>query len=178
MCYLRETRLVQLKREDGRRTRRSSVQYEMERNNSSWGLMAARTHTLKQSVRNRSFSNRPLLRRNFLMSRDWRRESTAFTKNANLLNILGWFPSSCESSSKSKTWRCCHRWRHLRETRFAVATEVLVGRKERMWQRSESGRVLNLSVLPPSSFSSSLRRFEVDFVAIAVWVTPTTLDIP
>jgi len=109
--------------------------------------MAARTHTSKQSLRNQSSFTRPLVRRNFLMSRDRRRESTALTKNANLLNRLGRLPTSCESSENSKACRFCQRFRHLRERTLIVATEVVVGRKESMWKRRESGRVLNLSVV-------------------------------
>lgn len=45
--------------------------------------------------------------------------------------------------------------------------EVLVGRKERMWHKSGSGRVLNLSVAPPV-FASSFCRLEVNSGDIAL----------
>ena len=80
------------------------------------------------------------------MSRSLRSARTPFTKRAKRLNKSN---SSSSNSlgcwSKSKTWRCCQRWGHLRDRRL-VDTEVLVGRKERMWRSRESGRGLILSM--------------------------------
>jgi hypothetical protein len=181
-CYLRETRFAQFKREEGRSTRWSSKQYEIERDSSSsWGQMAARTHMSIQSLRNLSRANMPLLRWNFRMSRVLRRDSTAFTKNANLVNIFGSLSSSCESSEKSNTCRFSQRWRHLRDTRLIVATEVLVGRNDSIWHRIESGKLLIISVwvvaMSPPSFSPfAFCRLKVDFFnAIAVLVNLTTV---
>jgi len=86
---------------------------------------------------------------------------TLFTKTDKVLksskrSSLGWK----DSSETSRTERCCcQKWRHLEERRL-VATVDWVGRNERMWLSTPSGRLLILSSFSSCS-SSGFRRLEV-----------------
>jgi hypothetical protein len=55
-----------------------------------------------------------------------------------------WWLYSWESSVKFRTDISFQRWRHLLERR-AVETVVLVGRKDRIWLSTPSGRLLIMS---------------------------------
>ena len=95
------------------------------------------------------------------MRRDSRWARTALTKMEKNMKCSVFsssvLPLNSYSSSKSKVWRVFQRLRKWREMRGVVWTVVLVGRKERMWQSKESGRLLNLSTssFSPPLFSSS-----------------------
>jgi len=140
---LSETRLGHEKRVCGSlKSGPSSSEKRVSSSSWRWGPTAARTHVSTEYSRNLSSEKEwAQLRLIFWMARRLRRRAkTPLTKRAKLLKrSAGWFTYSWESSEKWRTERCCQRWRHRVERR-AVETEVFVGRNERIWFKTPSGK--------------------------------------